>query len=122
MRAQVKAELQRVFRPEFLNRLDETVIFRRLSPEDMLGITARLTDAVRERFAALGLYLELSEEALHLISEHGGSEAYGARSLRRSVQDMLLDPGAQMLLEGRIKPGDRLRAEVQDNSIIFSKI
>jgi len=122
MRNQVKEELKSVFRPEFLNRLDETVIFRRLSAEDMLGITARLTDSVRERFAALGLYLELTEPALRLISQRGGSEAYGARSLRRSVQDMLLDPGAQMLLEGRIKPGDRLRAEVQDNSVVFSKI
>ena len=122
MRAQVHAELKTVFRPEFLNRLDETLIFRRLSHGDMMRITSRLTDAVRERFAALGLYLELTEQALEYICSKGGSEAYGARSLRRTVQTELVDPAAQMLLEGRIKPGDRLRAELLDNSINFSKI
>ena len=122
MRAQVHAELKTVFRPEFLNRLDETLIFRRLSHGDMLRITSRLADAVRERFAALGLYLELTEQVLEFICSKGGSEAYGARSLRRTVQSELVDPAAQMLLEGRIKPGDRLRAELLDNSITFSKI
>ena len=122
MRTQVHSELRQLFRPEFLNRLDETVIFHRLSGEDMLAITARLTDAVRERFAALGLYLEITEPALRHISSVGGSKAYGARSLRRTVQGMLLDPGAQMLLEGQIKPGDRLRAELLHDSINISKI
>jgi len=121
LRALVEGELKTVFRPEFLNRLDETVIFRRLGQEELLRITEKLTEAVRERFAALGIYLAISRQALHFLAEKGGSPEHGARDLRRTVQAELVDSAAELLLEGRISAGDRLSADVEEGRIVFNK-
>ncbi len=121
LRALVQAELKSVFRPEFLNRLDETVIFHRLAEEELKKITAKLTEAVRERFAALGIYLSVPEQTLAYLSGKGGSAEHGARDLRRTVQAELVDSAAELLLEGGISAGDRLVAELQDGRIVFSK-
>ncbi len=121
LRTLVEAELKAVFRPEFLNRLDETVIFRRLEEGDLLKIAEKLTEAVRERFAALGIYLSLSEKALHFLAEKGGSAEHGARDLRRTVQAELVDTAAELMLEGRICAGDKLLADVEEARIVFNK-
>jgi ATP-dependent Clp protease ATP-binding subunit ClpC len=121
MKTQVMAELKSVFRPEFLNRLDETVIFRRLNNADMLSICAKLVDAVSERFTALGIELSVPEDALRALVEMGSSESYGARALRRTVQTQLVDTAAQMLLEGSIAPGDQVTALAVDGCICFEK-
>ena len=122
MAQKVQAELKAVFRPEFLNRLDETVIFHRLTAEHMEKITARLVDSVRERFAALGIYLEVPQETLCFLSRRGGSMDHGARELRRTVQRELLDMAAGLLLDGSIGAGDRLRAVVEADAIKFERI
>ena len=110
MREQVLSEIKTVFRPEFLNRLDETVIFRRLDGADMLSICAKLVDGVRERFTALGIQLRVPEETMLVLAEKGGSESYGARALRRTVQTQLVDTAAQLLLEGGMGFGDCVTA------------
>jgi len=123
LRDEVMAELRQLFRPEFLNRVDETIIFRRLSGEDMLKITGRLVQEVKLRFAGLGIELQVPPESLEWLSRRGSSETYGARSLRRTVQTQLVDRGAELILEGSIKAGDRLRTEPQEDSgLAFVKI
>ena len=121
MRQQVMAELKTVFRPEFLNRVDELLIFRRLSAEDMLRITGRLVENVRERFTALDIGLNVPEDALAYLSRTGNRDSYGARPLRRRVQEELVDRAAQLLLEGSIKPGDRLKALVDADGLRLQK-
>ena len=112
LRRRVMEELRRAFRPELLNRVDETLIFRRLDAEDLGKITRKLLGEVRERFEALGLELTVSEEAVRYLARSGADGKLGARPLRRSVQHSLEDAAAEMLLDGRAAPGDRLSAEL----------
>ena len=104
--AKVLQELRRTFRPEFLNRVDETLVFRPLGKEDIRQIAARMTGEVAGRLNALGISLEIEDEALDLLAGQGWDPAYGARPLRRAVRAALEDPAAQLLLEGRIRAGD----------------
>ena len=122
VRSRVLAELKNVFRPEFLNRVDETLIFRGLSPEDMQSITGRLVDSVQERFTALDMVLTVPEEVLAYLSRTDSRENYGARPLRRRVQEELVDRAAQMLLEGSIRPGDNITAAVSGMGLELHKI
>ena len=122
MRSRVMAELKAVFRPEFLNRVDEVLIFRTLGQEELIRITARLVDELQERFAALDIGLSVPEEALRYLSHAGSREKYGARPLRRRVQEQLVDRAAQMLLEGSIKSGDRLKALVDGENLRLQKL
>ena len=110
MRRAVVQELRATFRPEFLNRVDETIIFRRLEADDMLTITRSLLEEVGRRFDALGLRLTVPEETVRLLASLGHSECYGARPLRRTIQREIVDRAAQLLLEGGLKTGDRVTA------------
>ena len=117
MRRRVMEELRETFRPELLNRVDETLIFHRLSGEDLRAITEKLLGEVRRRFEALGLELTVSEEALRFLARSGEDGKLGARPLRRRVQHSLEDAAAELLLEGRASAGDRLKAELSDGRL-----
>ncbi len=104
--AEVLRVLRQTFRPEFLNRVDETLVFRPLGQEDIRRIAARMTAEVAGRLKALGVTLEIEGGALDLLARKGWDPAYGARPLRRAVQAALEDPAAQLLLEGRLRKGD----------------
>ena len=110
MRRAVVQELRATFRPEFLNRVDETIIFRRLEAKDLLTITHSLLEEVGRRFAALGLRLTVPEETARLLASLGHSERYGARPLRRTIQREIVDRAAQQLLDGSLCAGDRVTA------------
>ena len=110
MREAVRRELRSTFRPEFLNRVDETIIFRRLDGKDMLAITRSLLDEVGRRFSALGLRLTVPEDTARLLASLGYSEAYGARPLRRTIQHEIVDRAAQLLLDGTLQSGDKVTA------------
>ena len=112
-------ELRATFRPEFLNRVDETIVFRRLSREDMLRITRNLLAELQGRFAALGLGLEITEEAVQLLAQQGYDESYGARPLRRTVQTVLEDAAAELLLDGRVQQGETVEAQVRDGQVVL---
>ncbi len=117
MRQQVLDELRATFRPEFLNRVDETIVFHRLRREDLLRITEILLSRLRERFREKGLTLTVSEDAVCWLTDHGSDEKYGARPLRRCIQHSIEDAAAELLLEGGLAPGDTLRAVVQDGAL-----
>ena len=117
MRRQVMEELRATFRPEFLNRVDETIVFHRLGPEELLRITDNLLEEVRTRFAGLGLCLEVPEETARFLARQGYDEASGARPLRRAVQNSLEDRAAELLLAGKVRAGDRVTALVRDGAV-----
>ena len=117
----VMAELRQTFRPEFLNRVDDTIVFSRLSREDVLKIARGMTDAVCERMQALGVELQVSGDALALLAERGFDPSYGARPLRRQISALLEDPAADAILSAQVSPGDRLEARVKDGAIILEK-
>ncbi len=121
MRAQVLQELRATFKPEFLNRVDETIIFRRLSEKDMLAITRKLLAEVDRRFAALGLTLRVPEDTARLLASLGRSESSGARPLRRTIRREIVDRAAQLLLEGSISAGDTVTAVCYQKDIRLFK-
>ena len=119
MRRRVTEELRTTFRPEFINRIDETIIFHRLSKEELQHITVGLLKELSERFEKLGLGLSVSREAVEWIARSAGDEKYGARPLRRCIRQNLEDAAAQLLLEGSARPGDTLQAIVSEDRLLL---
>ena len=115
----VMAALRDHFRPEFLNRVDEIVIFDRLGEPELERIVDIQLARVRQRLEARKLRLELSPEARAHLAEAGHDPVYGARPLKRAIQRELLDPLSLALLEGRFRDGDALRAELRGGKIAF---
>lgn len=112
--AKVNEALRGHFRPEFLNRIDEIVIFDRLGREELGGIVALQLDRVKARLAKKGLDLQLSDEAIEFIGNKGYDPVYGARPLKRAIQTELLDPLSLAVLEGKFSEGDEIKITVKD--------
>ena len=119
--AMVTDALRSHFRPEFLNRIDETIIFDRLTAEELNPIVLLQLDRVRKRLAKQGLGLSLSEDAKEFLADQGYDPVYGARPLKRAIQHELLDPLGLELLEGKFIDGDVIQVELENNELIFSK-
>ena len=120
MREQVMAELKATFRPEFLNRIDETIVFHRLTEENMYAITQTMLDGVKKRFEKLGLTLAVPEETVRFLARAGHDDAFGARPLRRTVQHSIEDAAAELLLDGRAKTGDAIAALVTGGEVTLT--
>ena len=120
MRRQVLEELRATFRPEFLNRVDETIVFHRLGEEDLLRITRNLLEELRQRFAGLGLTLAWEEDALRVLAKKGWDERSGARPLRRLLQSALEDRAAELLLSGEARPGDRILVRAGEQGLTLT--
>lgn len=118
--ALVMEALRGHFRPEFLNRIDETIIFDRLSEDDLKEIVQIQLQRVIKRLGGQGLDLELSDSAVEQLSTEGYDPAYGARPLKRVIQKRLLDPLSLDLLEGKFKDGDTIRVDVKDGGFTFA--
>lgn len=110
------------FRPEFLNRIDEIIIFDRLSANELQGIVDIQLNRVRQRLEKRGLSLCMSPEAIALIAKHGFDPVYGARPLKRAIQHDLLDPLSLQILEGKFPENSTISVDVLDNQLTFSKI
>ncbi len=109
------------FRPEFINRLDESVVFHSLGREELLQITKFQIQSLRERLAERQMSLEISETVLHQLAEAGFDPVFGARSLKRTIQQQLENRLAQDILSGQFGPGDTVSVEAGENDIVFSK-
>ena len=122
MKAQVIESLRLQFRPEFLNRVDEIIVFHALTDADLAAIVDLLLADLSRRLAAQDLVLELTPAARSLIAREGHDPAYGARPLRRTIQRLVENPFARALLQGQFKPGDRIvaDADVIGGTIVFS--
>ncbi len=104
------AELKRTFRPEFLNRIDETIIFHPLNAQDIAEIARKLLAVTARRVEGLGISMEVDDAAVELVAKEGFDPVYGARPLRRAIQSNVEDAVAEALLQGEVKEGDHICA------------
>ena len=118
---QVTDELKRTFRPEFLNRIDETVVFRQLGEADLEEIAARLLEETGRRMEALGLTLRVEEGVTARLAREGFDPASGARPLRRRVQRLVEERVAEELLAGRLRRGDGVKVSLRENELAIER-
>jgi ATP-dependent Clp protease ATP-binding subunit ClpB len=121
LRVQIEAELHRRFRPEFLNRLDETILFKALQRDQILEIAKLQLGRVERILADRELSLEVTTEALQKLADEGYDPAFGARPLKRVVSKRILDGLALAWLEGRFVAGDKVLVELKDGEIVLNK-
>lgn len=110
------------FRPEFINRVDETVVFQPLGREQIREIAKMQVGHLRQRLEEQDIAIELSEAALDKLGETGFDPVYGARPLKRAIQQHLENPLAQQLLQGEYMAGDVIKVDVKDDQLVFSKV
>ncbi|KLU67274.1 negative regulator of genetic competence ClpC/MecB [Desulfosporosinus acididurans] len=120
MRGQVMEELKRTFRPEFLNRIDELVVFHSLKKEHLAKITEILTLQMNKRLKEFGLELQIDPSAIELIAKDGNDPTFGARPLRRAIQRLIEDALSEKILQGEFKVGDKICARADEDKIVFS--
>ncbi|SFT63794.1 ATP-dependent chaperone ClpB [Pseudomonas marincola] len=120
-RAAVMDAVSTHFRPEFINRIDEVVIFEPLAHEQIAGIAQIQLERLRGRLAERELTLELSDEALEKLIAIGYDPVYGARPLKRAIQRWIENPLAQLILAGKYQPGSPLIGRVEDDEIVFAQ-
>ena len=118
---QVMAELRQTFRPEFLNRIDDIIVFRPLSEEDIREVARRMLKTVSARMETMGIHLDASDEALAELAKEGFDPKYGARPLRRAIQSKVEDAVAEKMLDGTLKAGDTARLTVEDDHLCVTK-
>ena len=116
-RRNVLEELRQLFRPEFLNRVDEVIVFSKLSPEDICAIAQKLFGQLAQKALDIGITLEFTESAVHQISREGFDSLYGARPLRRAVQQKIEDKLAEKILSGNLKSGESVLCDFQEEFI-----
>ncbi len=119
MRTRVLDALRDAFRPEFLNRIDDVILFSRLGREQLRQIVEIQLGALRDRLAARKLTLDITPAALDLLAEEGYDPVYGARPLKRVIQRRLQDPIAMAILEGRFREGDVISADVAGGELVI---
>jgi ATP-dependent Clp protease ATP-binding subunit ClpC len=111
MKNRIMGELKKVFRPEFLNRIDEVVVFHKLTKEEIKTIVELLLRRIRESLAERELQLELTEDAKDLLVDKGWDPSMGARPLRRAIQRYIEDPLADFVLRAELTPGATVLVE-----------
>ena len=121
MREKIMEEAKRQFRPEFLNRLDDIIVFRSLTKPDLIQILDLEMKKIGDRLKGRKLNLLLDEKAKDLLVEKGYDPTYGARPMRRSVERFLEDPLAEEILRGNLHDGDPISVTVEDGKIIFKQ-
>ena len=121
MRARVMEALRAHFRPEFLNRVDETIIFHGLSREQIAQIVEIQLRGLRQRLAERKVTLELTPQARQFLAAEGYDPVYGARPLKRAIQKRLLDQLALKFLDGEVRDGDHLLADVENGHLAIKK-
>ena len=118
MRESVHDALKKTFRPEFLNRIDGTVVFHALSKDHILSIVDLMLDNVREQLREKGIELEVTQKAKELLVDKGYDPTFGARPLRRVIQDDLEDLLSEDLLGGRIGSGDTVYIDAEEGKFV----
>ena len=121
IRSMVMSDLKKTFRPEFLNRVDDIIVFHKLTRANIRQIAQKLLDTVNTRMERAGVELQVPDAALDALSATGYDPVYGARPLRRAIQSTIADQAAGMLLDGTLQQGDVVTAEVQDGKIVLTK-
>lgn len=121
IKSDVLGELKRSFRPEFLNRIDDIIVFHQLSSENIKEICVKMLDTLKGRMSANEITAEFSDEAISQIAKVGFDPIYGARPLRRAIQSDIEDMIAEKMLEGAVKKGDSVRIDFKDGEYVVEK-
>lgn len=121
MREVQMSALKRTLKPEFINRIDDIIIFRSLQDNDMSKIISVMTDSLQKRLAAKDIHIQVSDGAKQLIVEKGSNKEYGARPLRRALQRMIEDELSERILRGEFSIGDKISIDVSDGKLTFVK-
>jgi len=119
MKENLTEEAKKVFRPEFLNRFDDIVVFRSLGKEELTQILELELAKVEQRLAQRDLHFELDESARELLRDKGYDPAYGARPMRRAVEKHLEDPMAEEIIRGNLREGETVVISAKDDKLVF---
>ena len=117
----VMGELKKVFRPEFLNRVDDIIVFNKLSEDEIKQIAGKMLDSLAKRLENMNISITFDDEAVTAISKEGYDPVYGARPLRRAIQQKIEDEISQEILENKISSGDKVSCGYADGSFTFAK-
>ena len=120
MKENIMGEVRNIFRPEFINRVDEIIVFHALEQQEIDAIARLLLRQVCARLAEHGVELDVDESALSVISGAGYDMQYGARPLRRAIQRMVEDALSEEILLGKIRLGDRVRVAAEGDHLVFT--
>jgi ATP-dependent Clp protease ATP-binding subunit ClpC len=120
MKERVLNEMKKTFRPEFINRIDEIIVFHQLTEEQLRQIVDLLVKDLQERLAERKLNIELTEEAKSWLAKEGYDPVYGARPLRRAIERYVENPLSTKLLKGEFGEGDTVRVDLVDGSLTFT--
>ena len=115
----VTGELKKCFRPEFLNRVDDIIVFEQLSKENIKEIAGRLLDVLSKRVSEMGIEIEFDTSAVEKIADEGFDPVYGARPLKRAIQSQIEDKLSEEMLEGKIKAGEKYTCRFKENNFMF---
>jgi len=116
----VMSELKKAFRPEFLNRIDDIIVFQQLTRDDIRKITVNLCESVVNRLKGMNITLKIDESALDLIADNGFDVVYGARPLKRAIQSLIEDMLAEKILDGTVKAGDEVLVSAEGTRITIN--
>ena len=119
--AKVMEALKSTFRPEFLNRIDDIIIFNKLTEENIRTIAGLMLREVGKRIEQLGIAITFDESVCALMAAEGFDPVYGARPLRRAIVRLVEDGFSGAMLEGRFKAGDSVTAKAEDGKVVFKK-
>jgi ATP-dependent Clp protease ATP-binding subunit ClpC len=114
--------LEQLFPPEFLNRLDDTILFHRLGQQELETVTQKLLSDLGQRLADQGVGFSASPAAVSLLAREGRDNRYGARPLRRLIRQQAENPAADLLLRGEVPPGGALRLEVREEKLFLATV
>ena len=120
IREAVMTDLKHTFRPEFLNRIDEIIVFRQLTQENIVEIARRMLAVTGKRMAQQGITLAMDDDAVEALAKDGFDPQYGARPLRRAIQNQVEDVVAEQMLEGQLKSGDTARICLRDGKVVIT--
>lgn len=120
MKQRVMGEVKKLFRPEFLNRIDEIIVFKSLTEEEIVKIVDLMIADLRERLIAQNMSINLTPEASRFVAKEGTDLSFGARPLRRAIQRLIEDPLSEQLLEGRWSSGSVIDVDVEDDKLVFN--
>ena len=121
IREAVMTDLKHTFRPEFLNRIDAIIVFRQLTQENIVEIARRMLAVTGKRMAQQGITLAMDDDAVEALAKDGFDPQYGARPLRRAIQNQVEDVVAEQMLEGQLKSGDTARICLRDGKVVITK-
>ncbi len=121
IRASVMEDLKKTFRPEFLNRIDDIIVFHQLTRDNIRMIAENMLMTVKARMQDLGIELTVDDSALNVLADKGFDPVYGARPLRRAIQSTVEDSAAELILDGKAKGGDKLAATAENGEIVVRK-